>query len=93
MFLFLISQKKKSNWRESHNQLVQAVQDARKVQNHLAKGGDLRDLPPPRAAVNSDYTQCPHCQRRFDPTVAERHIPKCKETKHRPAPLKKAGRR
>ncbi|XP_033632902.1 DNA ligase 1-like [Asterias rubens] len=85
--------KKKSNWRESHNQLVQAVQDARKVQNHLAKGGDLRDLPPPRAAVNSDYTQCPHCQRRFDPTVAERHIPKCKETKHRPAPLKKAGRR
>ncbi|ORY40047.1 hypothetical protein LY90DRAFT_672279 [Neocallimastix californiae] len=33
--------------------------------------------------IYEDYVTCPTCNRRFDATVAERHIPKCKEIKAR----------
>ena len=33
-----------------------------------------------------DMKECQHCHRRFLQHVAERHIPKCKDTKHRPKP-------
>jgi len=33
-----------------------------------------------------DYEECPYCYRKFLSNVAERHIPICKETKHRPKP-------
>ena len=39
--------------------------------------------PPPRAAVNPGYIQCPHCSRRFNEHAAERHITFCKEQKSR----------
>ena len=30
--------------------------------------------------------QCPHCQRTFSIAAAERHIPKCANSSHRPRP-------
>ena len=37
-------------------------------------------VPPPRPSQpNPDYSQCPHCERRFEQYAAERHIPFCKE--------------
>ncbi|GCC42512.1 hypothetical protein chiPu_0026559, partial [Chiloscyllium punctatum] len=39
-------------------------------------------------SVNSDYVQCPHCSRRFEPNVAQSHIPKCKTLRSRPTPPK-----
>jgi hypothetical protein len=29
-------------------------------------------------------TPCPHCGRKFNEDVAARHIPKCRDTVHRP---------
>lgn len=61
------------------------------TQAHIAKGGKLSDLPPPPPSTNPDYIQCPHCNRRFNQTAAERHIPQCatfKFNKAKPQPTR-----
>lgn len=68
---------KKSNWRQKHESFLQAIRQAKVVQDHVAAGGKLSDLPPPPPMDTSDYVQCPHCQRKFSEGAAERHIPKC----------------
>lgn len=68
---------KKSNWRQKHEEFIQAIRSAKQVQQHLAKGGKLSDLPPPPVSENPDYVQCPHCSRSFNEAAASRHIPKC----------------
>lgn len=84
---------KKSNWRQKHEEFINAIREAKKVQAYLAKGGKLSDLPPPPPSENPDYIQCPHCNRRFNEAAAERHIPKCANMKHNkpkpPAPKKR----
>ncbi|XP_077522015.1 uncharacterized protein LOC144133061 [Amblyomma americanum] len=80
---------KKANWRAKHEEFLNAVRQARMVQEHLAAGGKLSDLPPPPPSENPDYVQCPKCLRKFNETAAERHIPRCnlapKTTMRRPA--------
>ncbi|XP_063539423.1 uncharacterized protein LOC134748564 isoform X2 [Cydia strobilella] len=66
-----------SSWRKKHEEFIQAIRAAKQVQQHLAAGGKLSDLPPPPPSENPDYVQCPHCSRRFNQAAAERHIPKC----------------
>ena len=75
----------KSNWRQQHEDFIRSIRAARKVKFHLDSGGKASDLPPPPPSLNPDYVFCPHCTRRFNPTVAERHIPKCKDTINRPS--------
>ena len=42
----------------------------------------------------SDYIQCPHCLRRFNPSAADRHIPVCGErTRLHGAPVKPLNKR
>ncbi|GIY46138.1 zinc finger C2HC domain-containing protein 1C [Caerostris darwini] len=71
-------QAKKADWRKKHNEFIEAIRQAKMVQQHLAKGGKVSDLPPPPPSDTSDYVPCPHCGRKFNEGVAERHIPKCK---------------
>lgn len=78
----------KSNWRQQHNEFINAIRAAKKAKIHMENGGKASDLPPPPPSLNPDYVQCQYCSRRFNPTVAERHIPKCKDTVNRPAPPK-----
>lgn len=68
----------KADWRAQHENFIKAIR--------YAKGAS--DEPPP-PTENPDYVQCPHCERKFNPSTAERHIPKCKDIKAKPAPLKK----
>lgn len=37
-------------------------------------------------ATKHNTVQCPYCFRKFNPTVAERHIPVCKYARHRAKP-------
>ena len=37
------------DWRQQHEEFVSAIRAAKEVQDHLAKGGKLSDLPPVRA--------------------------------------------
>lgn len=66
-----------NNWRQKHEEFIQAIRAAKQVQAHLNAGGKLSDLPPPPPSENPDYVACPHCGRRFNQSAAERHIPKC----------------
>ncbi|KAF8786815.1 Zinc finger C2HC domain-containing protein 1C [Argiope bruennichi] len=84
---------KKSDWRKKHNDFIEAIRQAKMVQQHLAKGGKVSDLPPPPPSDTSDYVPCPHCGRKFNEAAAERHIPKCKNiscNKKNPVPTRRS---
>ncbi|CAF1146054.1 unnamed protein product [Adineta steineri] len=76
----------KSNWRQKHQDFIQAIRYAKQATSHEKAGGRISDLPPPPISVNPDYVQCPHCSRNFAPMVAERHIPKCTSIIAKPKP-------
>ena len=78
----------KSDWRQKHNEFISSIRAARKVKAHIDNGGKASDLPPPPPSLNLDYIECQHCSRRFNPTVAERHIPKCASILNKPQPPK-----
>lgn len=72
----------KNNWRQTHEELIQAFRNAREATRILKMGGNISDLPAPVPSVNPDYIQCPHCLRRFNETAANRHIPQCADYRH-----------
>eukprot|EP00058_Branchiostoma_floridae_P027712 XP_002613203.1 hypothetical protein BRAFLDRAFT_210603 [Branchiostoma floridae] len=80
---------KKADWRKKREDFIQAIRYAKKVAEVEKNGGNVADLPPPPRSENPDYKQCPYCQRKFNQTAAERHIPRCKEIKSRPPPMKR----
>ena len=76
-----------SKWRQQHNEFIRGIRSAKGVQSHIAKGGDVRDLPAPPPTHNPDYVPCPSCGRTFAPQAAERHIPRCGNTMGKAKPL------
>ena len=84
-FLF----QKKGNWRQKHEDFMNSLRYAKQVTAVQNAGGNIADLPPPPPSQNPDYVECPTCGRRFNETAAERHIPKCKNIKSKPKPLRR----
>ncbi|KAI8615915.1 hypothetical protein BC830DRAFT_1120319 [Chytriomyces sp. MP71] len=74
---------KKKNWRVKHETFIRMV----RANRDDGTGGG----PPAPSLPDPDYVQCEHCGRRFNEMAAERHIPICANTKHRPKPAIKAG--
>nr|XP_014276820.1 uncharacterized protein LOC106681161 [Halyomorpha halys] len=87
-----VALKPKSDWRKKHEEFIATIRAAKQVQDHLAKGGSLKDLPPPPPMDTSDYVQCPHCGRKFTEGVADRHIPICSKIKSNKSQPSKRGR-
>ena len=58
--------KRRGNWRDAHLTFQHSIKAAR---------GDADAEPPPPVA--DPRVPCPHCGRKFQPDVAERHIPHC----------------
>jgi len=54
----------KSDWRKKRQEFVSALRAAKEAQKFVAKGGNIKDLPPPPPLDTSDYIQCPHCHRK-----------------------------
>lgn len=71
----------KSNWKQKHDDFIRTVRAAREATIAVKQGKPLP--PPPPAAINPDYIQCPHCARRFNENAADRHIKFCAEQKKR----------
>ena len=82
----------KKNWRAEHENFIKTIRYAKAVTDAEKGGGNVADLPPPPVTENPDYKECPYCHRTFNPTTAERHIPHCKNTKARPAPVRQRRR-
>lgn len=82
---------RKRDWRAESEEFRRTLRAARQVDAALKSGAGLRHLPPPVYRENPDYVPCPHCSRRFAPDVAERHIPRCAATVHRPKPPPRRG--
>ncbi|XP_066914973.1 zinc finger protein 474-like isoform X1 [Clytia hemisphaerica] len=82
------SKKTGGNWRQTHEDFIRSIRAAKQVTKHMASGGKASDLPPPPPSLNPNYVHCQYCDRRFNPEVAERHIPKCATTQNRPKPPK-----
>lgn len=68
---------KKALWRQQSEAFQHAMKAASAVGNGEA-------APPPPAEPEDSRTPCPHCGRKFEAAVAERHIPKCAQTKAKP---------
>ncbi|XP_041465550.1 zinc finger C2HC domain-containing protein 1A-like isoform X1 [Lytechinus variegatus] len=73
---------KKNNWRQKHEDFIDAMQSAKGVSKAIKTGAPLPP-PPSQKRVNPDYVQCPTCERHFSENAAERHIPFCKERNKR----------
>ncbi|XP_025105486.1 zinc finger C2HC domain-containing protein 1C-like [Pomacea canaliculata] len=80
---------KKKNWRREHESFLESVRYAKKVTKLEQQGVSAKDLPPPPVSHNPDLVPCPHCGRTFNETAASRHIPRCKDLKTKPAPMRR----
>ncbi|XP_021247659.1 zinc finger C2HC domain-containing protein 1B isoform X2 [Numida meleagris] len=79
---------KKSNWRQHHEDFINAIQSAKEVTKAMQEGRPLPPPPPP--SINPDYVQCPFCLRRFNEAAAVKHIKFCEEQATRRAFAAKA---
>jgi len=68
---------KKALWKSQSEAFQNAMKAARAIKNGEPPPADL-------VPVEDDRTPCPHCGRKFEAQVAERHIPKCATTKAKP---------
>ena len=74
---------KAGGWKAQHEDFQRAMKSNKlvvAVENGDLPESALQNLPQPK----DTRVPCPHCTRRFAPDVAERHIPKCKNTIHKP---------
>eukprot|EP00288_Rhodomonas_lens_P019245 CAMPEP_0177697176 /NCGR_PEP_ID=MMETSP0484_2-20121128/4375_1 /TAXON_ID=354590 /ORGANISM="Rhodomonas lens, Strain RHODO" /LENGTH=241 /DNA_ID=CAMNT_0019208199 /DNA_START=382 /DNA_END=1104 /DNA_ORIENTATION=+ len=67
------SERTYTDWRAKRSEMIEGLRAARMEKTARAQGITLPQRAP--APPPAHYTQCPHCHRSFDPTVAERHIP------------------
>uniref|UniRef100_A0A8B9IWD8 C2HC/C3H-type domain-containing protein n=1 Tax=Amazona collaria TaxID=241587 RepID=A0A8B9IWD8_9PSIT len=74
------------NWKQKHAAPIQTMCEAREVLQVHSKEGKVSAVLSLPLIKTPDYVPCPYCTRRFDPEVAKRHIPKCKNIKSRPPP-------
>ncbi|VUZ56293.1 unnamed protein product [Hymenolepis diminuta] len=66
-----------------HNEFIKTIRSAKAYQSAVSKGGNAPLPPPPPSAIDPDLVKCPYCNRRFNETAAERHIPFCKDKSER----------
>eukprot|EP00736_Rhodelphis_marinus_P003036 Rmarinus@m.17043 len=85
-------QKNAGKWKKQHEEFQSMIRRNRMISKAEAAGVDIRTLNLPSAPSEDDRVPCPHCTRRFNATVAERHIPKCKNIVNKPAPVGGARR-
>ena len=86
--------KKKSSWRQKSAEFQAMLRASGNIRASISGGtagsGDLPE-PPVVEPAHDDRVTCPHCNRKFNEDVAERHIPRCADVKARPRTLTKGG--
>jgi hypothetical protein len=80
--------KKKNDWKAKSESFREQIRYNKMVTDAEKAGKSLAALPLPPQAVD-DRVPCPHCGRKFNADVADRHIPKCATAKARPNRLQR----
>ena len=57
------------------------VQESHALRQAMTAAQNGKVAADPPDDVHDGRVECPHCQRRFAPAAAERHIPKCEALK------------
>jgi len=73
-------------WKQQSEELKNAMRAARAY----SKGGDAAVAalgPSVPLAPDPSLKQCPHCERRFNPSAFERHVQHCQHSKNKPKRL------
>jgi len=82
-------------WKRDRDQLRAAMKMSRKIMRAQARGEDITKIKFEATPQEyDDRVQCPYCERKFNQTAADRHIPKCKDMQHnkpKPGGKKKKG--
>merc|ERR1711991_451117 len=82
------SNKMMPKWKAQSLQLRAAMSTCHGGSQSSSSGGGVSAAAAAAAAAAMDNrVECPHCGRKFGETQAERHIPKCKDTVHKPRAL------
>jgi len=76
---------KDKKWHKHHEDFLNKLRFARKIEESKERGLDTSNLKVPDL-LEEDYQQCPHCFRKFGPTQAEKHISNCKNVINKPRP-------
>ena len=76
-----LERKSSLKWRNESANLRAAMDYNRKLAQAEKAGIDISTLPPPPTPTADDRVECPHCNRKFNADVADRHIPKCNAKK------------
>ncbi|EGR29690.1 zinc C2H2 type family protein, putative [Ichthyophthirius multifiliis] len=71
-------------WKKQHEEFIESMKYMKKMKKIQEQGGDIRQLPPPKAANTDHLIPCPYCNRKFNDQAAEKHIPACKNTINKP---------
>jgi hypothetical protein len=80
-----LQKKKKTDWRRQHEDFINNIRYAKTVTHMEAQGMDVSHIAPPPTTQNPDLVPCPNCGRSFNESAAERHIPRCRDLKTKPA--------
>ncbi|CAD8047216.1 unnamed protein product [Paramecium primaurelia] len=73
-----------TGWRKYHEEFINTIKYNRQLKKIQEEGGDIKQLGPPPVSLNSNYIQCPYCQRKFDPSKADKHISICQNVVNKP---------
>ena len=82
-----VERKLNIKWKKNSESFRNALRAAREYQEAIKLGNN--PPRPPMMDVDEDFVECPHCQRRFAPATAARHMPHCANTKAKPTMLQR----
>ncbi|XP_069771954.1 cylicin-2 [Narcine bancroftii] len=76
----------KADWKKKHDCFMRMLHAAQQAELEVYRRRKAVQSATPVATLNVHFLQCPHCSRRFDPSLAHQHISKCRSLRFRTSP-------
>jgi hypothetical protein len=82
--------RKKAKWKQQHEEFQAMLRSSGSVRDSRSAGAGEKGVEPATDSLD-DRVACPHCNRKFNQEVADRHIPRCADVKAKPNGMLKKG--
>jgi hypothetical protein len=85
--------RKKAKWKQQHEEFQAMLRSSGSVRDSRSAGAGESGVDPGADSLDAfdDRVKCPHCNRKFNQEVADRHIPRCADIKAKPNGILKKG--